>query len=257
MSDNDTQERFFRERRLLLGISVVLLAHQLLGITVGSNAETLGLRFEIADPSKIWWAVWAIWLWTAICVIQQLNSIRPRSVYPEDRNEETRDRLSDRIAVRRVRRAAMKHLRSTVPRKLSPKFEVAFAVRSRADAPGGQLREYTCVNVAARWRCGDPNTAAEKAATFEAAMKEAGWEISGGSAGFEGGECNFSRPVNVRIVPIRDEQWVRVAATAWTLLSTSFITDYLAPLGIAAAPIIVAACQAAAHYCGLCSGVVR
>ena len=248
MSDNDAQNRFFRERRLLLGVSVVLLAHQLLGITVGNSAETLGLRFEIDDPSKIWWAVWAIWLWTAVCVIQQLNSIRPRSVYPKERDEETRNRLGDRTAVRMVRRAAMRHLRSTVPRRLNPKFEIAFAERKRTDAPGGQLYEYTCISVTARWRCDAANMAAEKAAAFDAAMKRAGWEISGGSDGFEGGECKFSKTVDVRIVPIRDEQLVRVAATAWTLLSTSFVTDYLAPLGIAAAPLIVAACQAAAHY---------
>lgn len=36
-------ERLFRERRLLLGVGVVLLAHQLLGITVGKGAETLEL----------------------------------------------------------------------------------------------------------------------------------------------------------------------------------------------------------------------
>lgn len=257
MSDNDAQERFFRERRLLLGVSVVLLAHQLLGISVGNSAETLGLRFEIGDPSKIWWVVWAIWLWTAVCVVQQLNSIRPRTVYPNERNEETRDRLSDRIAVRRVRRAAIKHLRSTASRNLSPKFEVAFAERRRADAPGGQLHEYACVNVTARWCCEAADMAAEKAAAFEAAMKRAGWEISRGSDGFESGECRFSKTVDVRIIPIRDERVVRWAAFAWTLISTSFVTDYLAPLGIAAAPVVVAACQSAAHYSSLFLGISR
>lgn len=257
MSDNDAQERFFRERRLLLGVSVVLLAHQLLGITVENSAETLGLRFQIGDPSKVWWVVWAIWLWTAICVVQQLNSIRPRAVYPKDRNEETRDRLSDRMAVRRVRRAAIKHLRPTVPRKLNPKFAVAFAERKRTDTPGGQLHQYTCVNVTARWRCNAANMAAEKAAVFEAAMKRTGWEISRESDEFVGDECKFSKTVDVRIVPIRDERLVRWTTFAWTLLSTSFATDYLAPLGIATAPIVVAACHAAAHYSSLFLRVVR
>lgn len=257
MSDNDTENRFFRERRLLLGVSVVLLAHQLLGITVGNSAETLGLRFEISDPSRIWWAVWAIWLWTAVCVVQQLNSIRPRTVYPKDRNEETRDRLSDWIAVRRVRRAAMKHLRATVPRKLNRKFEVVFAERKRVDAPGGQLHELTCVSVTARWQCDGAGLSAEKAGAFEAAMKQAGWKISGGSDGFEGGECKFGKTVDVRIVPIRDERLIRSAASTWTLLSTSFVTDYFAPLVIAVAPLVVAGYRAVTQYWGLLSGVVR
>ncbi|MDA8350775.1 MAG: hypothetical protein M0038_18610, partial [Pseudomonadota bacterium] len=189
MSDNDAENRFFRERRLLLGVSVVLLAHQLLGITVGNSAETLGLRFEIGDPSRIWWAVWLIWLWTAICVVQQLNSIRPRTVYPKERYDETRDRLSDWIAVHRVRRTAVQHLREIVPRKLNPVFEVLFPERKKVDAPGGQLHEFTCVSVIARWRCDAANIAAEKAGVFEAAMKQAEWEISGRSDGFEGGKC--------------------------------------------------------------------
>lgn len=257
MSDNDTQDRFFRERRLLLGVSVVLLAHQCLGITVGNSAETLGLRFEIADPSTIWWVVWAIWLWTAVCVGQLFNSIRVRTAYPKGRDDETRARLSDWIAVRRVRKAAMNHLRTVVPRKSSPKFEVVFAGRQRRDAPGGQLHEYACVSVTAQWRCDSANASAKIAVAFESAMSQGGWKISGRSDGFEGGECRFSKTVDVRIVPIRDKRLVRVVAAVWTVLSTSFGTDYLAPLVIAAAPVVVVAYQALAHYSGLFSGVVR
>ena len=127
MSDSDLSDRFFRERRLLLGVSVVLLAHQLLGITVDKSAETLGLRFEIEDPSKIWWAVWAAWVWTAVCVVQQLNSIKPSSKYPKDRDNEIRDRLSDWVVTRMVRRAALKYFKSNVPRQMKPKFEVTCA----------------------------------------------------------------------------------------------------------------------------------
>ncbi len=257
MNDNDTKSRFFRERRLLLGVSMVLLAHQLLGITVGNSAETLGVRFEIADPSKIWWAVWAVWLWTAVCVAQQLNSIRPWTVYPKNRNEETRNRLSDWIAVCRVRKAALKHLRATVTRKLNPKFEVVFAERKKVDAPDGQLHEFTCVRVTARWQCDAASISAEKAGAFEAAMKQAGWKISGGSDGFEEDACRFSKTVDVRIVPIQDEQLIRWTASTWTLLSTSFVTDYFAPLVIAVAPLVVAGYRAVTQYWSLLSGVVR
>ena len=246
MSNDDLRERFFRERRLLLGVSVVLLAHQLLGITVGKSAETLGLHFEIDDPAKIWWAVWAVWLWTVICAGQQLNSIRPLKEYPKDRDEETRARLSDWVAIRRVRKDAMKHLRVHVPRELGRQFEVAFAERKKAES-GGQLVLYTCVCVTAQWRCGAASMAAEKAAAFEQAMKMAGWDISRGSDGFEGGKCTFSKIVNVRIVPISDEKLIRIASTVWTVLSTSFITDYVVPLLIGAAPVVIVVGQTIAR----------
>lgn len=239
MSDNALNERFFRERRLLLGVSVVLLAHQLLGITVGKSAETLGLHFEIDDPSKIWWAVWAVWLWTAISAVQQLNSIKLMKEYPKDRDEEIRHRLSDWVAVRRVRRDAMKHLRSSLSRELKPRFKVACSEHKTSDKPNGQMLLYACVSVMAEWTCNDANLAEKKAAAFDEAMKAAEWEVPGGSVGYEGGKCKFGKTINVRIVPIREERLIRIASTAWTLLSTSFVTDYVAPLIIGAAPIIV------------------
>ena len=89
--------------------------------------------------------------------------------------------------------------------------------------------------------------AAEKAAAFEQAMKMAGWDISRGSDGFEGGKCTFSKIVNVRIVPISDEKLIRIASTAWTVLSTSFITDYVVPLLIGAAPVVIVVGQTIAR----------
>lgn len=254
MSDDGTKDRFFRERRLLLGTSAVLLAHQLLGITVTNSAETLGLRFEIADPSKIWWAVWAVWLWTAVCVVQQLNSLRPRTTYPKDRDDETRDRLSDWIAVKRVRREAMKHLRPTVPRTLRPTFEVVFVDRVTSTIPGGPDVLYACVSVTARWRCDDPNMAAAKASEFGKAMETAGFDMPGGSTAYESGECTFTKTANVRIMPIRDERLIRWASVTWTWFSTSFVTDYFAPLLIAAAPLAVAVGQAVIHYWSVLRG---
>ena len=50
----------------------------------------------------------------------------------------------------------------------------------------------------------------------------------------------FSRTVNVRVVPISNEWLVRRTATAWTVVSTSFATDYLVPLIIGAAPLLIA-----------------
>ena len=247
MSDDNLRERFFRERRLLLGVSVVLLAHQVLGITVDKSAETLGLRFQIDDPGKIWWAVWAVWLWTAICAVQKLNSIKLRSEYPNDRGDEIRGSLSDWIAVRRVRKDALNHLRKSFPRALKPKFAVTFVEHEKADKPQGQLVLYACVTVLAQWQCDDTNEATAKAAALDEALKSAGWEVAGGSVGHEGGRCHFSRTVNVPVVPIREERIVQVASIAWTVVSTSFVTDYVAPLIIAMAPVMIAIGQAIAR----------
>lgn len=239
MSD-DLRERFFRERRLLLGVSVVLLAHQLLGITVEKSAETLGLRFDIADPSRIWWAVWAVWLWTAVCVVQQLNSIKPSSHYPMNRDDEIRDRLSDWVGTRRVRRAALKHLKASLPRQTAPKWDVRYVGRSESTGPNQERLIYVNVSILARWQCSDGNEAATKAAELEKAMEARGWRAVGGSVGVENGQCAFNRIVNVRVVPIRDERLIRRTATAWTVLSTSFATDYLVPPLIGAAPLLIA-----------------
>ena len=217
----------------------MLLAHQLLGITVDKSAESLGLRFEIEDPSRIWWAVWAVWVWTAVCVVQQLNSIKPSSKYPKDRDDEIRDRLSDWVVTRMVRRAALKHLKSNVPRSLKPKFAVKFAGRSESTGTQQERFVHSGVSVEARWHCNDSNAAAAKAAELDKAMEARGWRCPGGSVGKDGGECTFSRTVNVRVVPIRDRWLIRKTATAWTALSTSFGTDYIVPLIIGAAPMLI------------------
>ncbi|HXS20864.1 MAG TPA: hypothetical protein VN735_06505 [Steroidobacteraceae bacterium] len=128
----------------------------------------------------------------------------------------------------------------------------------KSTLPGGPDVLYTCVNVTAQWRCYDPNVmVAEAASEFDKAMEAAGWKIGGGSVANEAGECKFTRSVNARIIPISQERWIRWSASTWTLLSTSFVTDYLAPLAIAAAPVVVATCQAAAHYSSLLSGMAR
>ena len=98
---------------------------------------------------------------------------------------------------------------------------------------------YTGVSVAARCQCNDSNAAAVKAAELDKAMEARGWRSPGGSVGIEGGECTFSRTVNVRVVPIRDGWLIRRTATAWTALSTSYATDYLVPLMIGADPMLI------------------
>jgi hypothetical protein len=242
-NEKDIHARFFRERRLLMGISVVLLAHQFLGITVSKGQDTVGLHFDIEDPAKIWWVVWAVWLWTAICVLQQFNSLQPRSKYPADRDHATRQWISDRIATRKVRGPALKHLKATVSKKQKPRFSVKWAGRIERDGPARERFVSGNVEVSCRWDCDDVTVATTKAAEFDKAMAADGLDCPGGSVGGEGGECYFSRIIPVRMVPIEDRVLIRRVSTLWTLLSTSFSTDYLAPLLIGFAPILVAALQ--------------
>jgi hypothetical protein len=246
MSDDDLRERFFRERRLLLGVSVVLLAHQLLGITVGKAADTLGLHFEINDPAQIWWAVWAVWLWTAVSAAQQLNTLKPKSEYPHDRDEETRYRLSDWVAVRKVRQIAKPRLRSLLSRQSETEFNVAFVGRHGGTSNGHQF-VYTRVRITAQWQCDAANEAAQKASAFDQEMRTASCNSVRGSSGFENGACRFERLVDVNALAIRSRPLIRFASSAWTMLSTSFLTDYVLPMIIAAAPIIVAVVQIIAH----------
>lgn len=245
--EKDIRARFFRERRLLMGISVVLLAHQFLGITVSKGQDTVGLHFDIEDPAKIWWVVWAVWLWTAICVLQQFNSIQPRSKYPADRNQATRQWLSDRVATRKVRGPTLKHLKATVSKEQKPRFSMKWVGRTERDGPARERLVYGNVEVSCRWVCDDVAIATAKAAEFEKAMTADGLDCPGGSVGYEGGECYFSRIIPVRMVPIEDRVLIRRVSTMWTLLSTSFSTDYLAPLLIGLAPLLVAALQGVIH----------
>jgi hypothetical protein len=160
--DEFEKTRLFRERRSLIAVSIVLLAHQLLGITVGNSTETLGLHFQIADPSRLWWGVWLVWLWTMVCYIQQFYSLKPWETYPKDRDDEARDRLSDLISLTRVRRAALRHLRSDIPNELRAKYQVRGEGRGETttSAQQRQLRRY--VSVTATWCGNEIDLATEK-----------------------------------------------------------------------------------------------
>jgi hypothetical protein len=242
--DEFEKGRLFRERRSLIAVSIVLLAHQLLGITVGNSTETLGLHFRIADPSRLWWGVWLVWLWTMTCYIQQFYSLKPWTTYPKDRDDEARDRLSDWISLTRVRRAALRHLRADIPWELRAKYQVRGEGRGETTTSGRQRQLRRYVSVTATWCGGDIALATEKAASLEQAMVATGWEIRGGGVGLQDGNCTFNKVVDVRIVPVREEWLIRIAARLWTLLWTSFLSDYIAPFIIGAAPLIIALVQA-------------
>jgi hypothetical protein len=237
--DDDLPDRFFRERRLLLGISVILLAHQLLGISVGKSADTLGLHFDIEDPSKLWLALWAMWTWAIVCYAQQLNSLKPWSKYPKEREDEMRSWLSDRAVFLSVRQRALRHLRDNIPAELNPRFEVMLDGRREVNTPGQQRILYAMIRVTAQCSSNGKDQLDAKAKAFDREMEAAGWRVPGGGISWEGELSEFHREVNVRIVPVEGKLGIRVAARIWTMLSTPFLADYFAPLVVGIAPLIV------------------
>jgi hypothetical protein len=240
MDSNGLSERFFRERRLLLGVSVVLLANELLGVTISKSAETLGLHFEINNPERLLWGVWLIWLWTIACYMQQLNSIDLRSRYPLNRQTVTQNALCYRIAARRVAREAKVRFRSVIPHELRRSVVVKPGGRSVIGPPMEQQPALRC-QVSWTWKDPPANQPALDltALTFRT---HATWQVVGGG---DLRDVEGNREVHEGLdVPAQDldgSRAIYVAARTWTIASTSFGTDYIAPLIIGFSPLAIAA----------------
>ena len=77
MSDvPELRERLFKARRLLLTTSVILLAHYALGIQIKSDAESLGLKFELPDIQRVWFGVWIVWTWALVVYLQHCHEFK-------------------------------------------------------------------------------------------------------------------------------------------------------------------------------------
>jgi hypothetical protein len=104
LTDEMQRTQLHRERRLVLAVSVVLLAHQILGIDISNDAESLGLRFQVNNPQRVWTAVWFLWLWAFVRYSQVLYSFGPASDYPRNQHNALWHRICQWLIVRRVRR---------------------------------------------------------------------------------------------------------------------------------------------------------
>jgi hypothetical protein len=104
----DALETFRKERRLLLAVAAVLLAHQILGVTVGKSAETLGLKIEFQNDHDIAILTAAIWLWIFVRYCQCLYTLRP--AFPNPRADETLAKMQAWIVKRRLVRKHLKIL---------------------------------------------------------------------------------------------------------------------------------------------------
>jgi hypothetical protein len=94
------------------------------------------------------------------------------------------------------------------------------------------------------WQTDGQELLQARAAAFNDYMSAAGWLTPEGGTSVEGGESEFHRTVCVRVLPIQQKLAIRAAACLWTLVLTPFLTDYIAPLIVGFAPLIVHAVRA-------------
>jgi hypothetical protein len=97
----ELRQRLFKARRLLLAVSVVLLAHYALGIEVRSDAESLGLKFILPDVQKVWVGVWLVWTWALVVYLQHCHEVRFDD-FPKDHFQNARYRMVRRLDRKKV-----------------------------------------------------------------------------------------------------------------------------------------------------------
>ena len=233
------RDRFFRERRMLLGVSLVLFAHVVSGIEIAHRGEAFGLIFTVSRPSYIWGAAWILWAWTLLCYAQHFNSLRLWEEYPTARDMETRRSLVYKILARRARRAACGFLAQEIGRRFQTEYTVE-DVRQIVSGPNVGLQDDMVVSVAMKWS-EDVDAVQEIAAKFDAYMEERGWTVRGGELGKQGAtHAQFRKSISVPTRDVIGATIVRHSARIWILLSTSYGTEYFAPLAIGISPLVVA-----------------
>jgi hypothetical protein len=247
------RDRYFRERRLLLGISVILLARQFLGVEVGRSADTLGLHFEIQDPERLWWAVWALWFWSFVCCIQQLNSLRPYIHFPIDRRTRTYNALRRRWARIRILWAVRASFHRQVQRENRVRYSVSMPgmeMHPRAKATPAEQIEYAEAQVEVRW-LSIPERPRDVALVDDTAVGDDDWIVrssgdglSNATPGGQHGPAEERYHRGTAAIPQpRRSHWSWAAAQVWTWATTSFLTDYVAPALIGLAPLVTAGIQ--------------
>jgi hypothetical protein len=241
MGERENHEaRYMKERRLLIGASCILLAHQFMGIEVGKSAESIGFHFDFSDPSRLWTAVWIIWAWAIVCSGQQCLSLKLWKKYPASAHEEAAQYLSNRKATKLVRSMAKAFFKSSFPDVSPGNIKVAFHSRRRLGSQTSVDPAFASIRVHAKWNPDDSNSPEKRSAEFDNAIREAGWYTPGGSIRTDKDEYSIERWAGVPIDHLQENWTVQVPSTAWTLLSTPYLMDYMFPFVIGIAPLLVA-----------------
>jgi hypothetical protein len=101
-TSDDLRDGLRKERRLLIIVSLVFLAHLLFGLTVDRSAETLGFRFEVRDPEDVWLFVGAVWLWALLRYWLYFHDYNDADMAIDLKRREYR--AHEWIVIRRIRR---------------------------------------------------------------------------------------------------------------------------------------------------------
>jgi hypothetical protein len=232
--DDDGKDRLFRERRMLLGVSAVLLARQFLGVTVTKSVESLGLHFEFENPERLFWAVWILWGWSLVCYVQQLNSMRIFATYPRDRQIQTHRTWANNW----IRRAVTRNVRGAFRRQIAKanRVKVTFEKQYRAS---NVTNPDVVHDFYVKWKLEPENPNAVN--LLDDAGTRAGWHIKHSGVSKErDGTRGRSGSVLVPQRVAERGRLLKVLAFVWTLASTSFATDYIAPIVIALLPPSIA-----------------
>lgn len=234
---NGIRDRFFRERRMLLGTSLVLFAHIVSGIDIAHRGEAFGLIFEVSRPSYIWGAAWVLWVWTLICYAQHFNSLRLWNQYPATREEEVRIALARKLIAKRARKNAHSFVTHEISRQHKAKHQVEESRRILSGA-NTHLQDEIVVIVSVTWG-EDVEAIATTSEKFDAYMENLGWRVNGAELGRrDAKQAYFRKTVSIPTRSIINADKVRYPAIAWTLVSTSYGTEYVAPFAIAIMPLI-------------------
>jgi hypothetical protein len=232
------RDRFFKQRSLLLGVSVVLMAHLLLGLKIGKSAESSGFKFEIADPNTLWLGAWAVWVWALISYLQIFNSMRAMQFYPRDRMEEVYGYLVDRALIKYIWKLAKRRYRS-IPWRSRRGLSVQRLPRIQDSLPrlvGNRAHSVAIFTTKWKRTANAPTIDSFRALRDFDKKGGSGWSTAGGTKAQELNQFEVSEEVRVRVCDFRGRKFI---AYLWTALSTSFGLDYLAPLAIALVPPIV------------------
>jgi hypothetical protein len=248
-AEKSLSERFFKERRLFLAVSVVLLAHQILGISATSDFDSLGLKFTVAKPDRLFDAAWAVWWWGLICYLQQLYSLRPFKQFPTERRNEVQDALNRRYVAFHVWR----RVRASFRRQVKPAHRLSYEVGApqlikdrREIGGGGQLPDAILVGVVVRWSTvpDEPRAVTvldDQGATGVSDIQESiRWIVRHGSyAKHNEGLRSTGGTIEIPLGWVSKHSWIGACATLWTWMAASFVSDYLAPLVVGLAPAAI------------------
>jgi hypothetical protein len=235
--DDDAKDRLFRERRMLLGLSVVLLSNQFLGVTVTKALNLWGCISSLRSRSDCLSSVdtSGVELRVIRATAKFYANTQPVPTRPTVRNLQS---LCDRLA----RYFVMRSVRGSFYRQVAAPQRVGMKLQKQyRNTFNSTLHIAHGVELAWRVPLDDPNAVN----LLDGVGQREGW-ITMHSGSVEYGDGTGGRSGAIR-VPSQFVERFRspwLLAVAWTWASTSFVTDYFAPIFIGLLPPAIA-CE---HY---------